>query len=161
MSLPQYVSMFKDRHGKERYRFRRGKVTRYIEAHPGTAEFNHEVREIAKWLDIPRVPRANRVTGVNQNARKDAHGYVYFIGPESGPVKIGFAVDVERRRIAIQCGHPTKLIVHATMPGNRAIEQGMHSRFQAQHIRGEWFALNGDLAEFVSVLANPAKVSQS
>ena len=47
-SLPKYVSKFTDRHGKVRYRFRRGRVTGYIRSPYGTAEFH---RELAGFME--------------------------------------------------------------------------------------------------------------
>lgn len=39
MERPPFASPYKDRHGKERWRFRRGKVTRSLPGHPGSAAF--------------------------------------------------------------------------------------------------------------------------
>ncbi len=49
--LPQYVTVFRDRHGKERFRFRRkGYTSRYFASALGTDEFRHEYRS---FLDAP------------------------------------------------------------------------------------------------------------
>lgn len=55
--LPDYVSAFRDRHGKERYRFRRkGFATRYINALLGTEEFRIQYRACLDGGCVPAEP---------------------------------------------------------------------------------------------------------
>ena len=57
--LPRYASRFRDRHGKERIRFRRtGWESRYAEHKPGTAEFTEEYH---KWRENAKAERPSRV----------------------------------------------------------------------------------------------------
>jgi integrase len=54
--LPDHVSMFKDRHGKKRYRFRRkGQSTYYFKHLPGTEEFRAELRACEAGIAAPPI----------------------------------------------------------------------------------------------------------
>jgi len=54
--LPNHVSMFKDRHGKKRYRFRRkGQSTYYFKHLPGTEEFLAELRACEARIAAPSI----------------------------------------------------------------------------------------------------------
>ena len=74
--------------------------------------------------------------------------YVYFI--QSGydkkpPIKIGVAINVERRLNALQTANPEKLTVIASIKCvNRMeaynIESYLHRQLSNRKIRGEWFA---------------------
>ena len=61
--LPQWVSEFKDRHGKARYRFRRKGFAQYLFKHaPGTEGFRQEYRACIDGLAAERIePGAERV----------------------------------------------------------------------------------------------------
>lgn len=164
--LPPSVSSFRDRHGKERYRFRRNGVSRYINAEPGSDEFFDAVDACVK--EVESLPWANRTPRQKaaRNAallarRRRADGEIYFISDGKGHIKIGFAVEAKKRLSTLQCGHPDSLSIVATMPGNRHVEKGLHTRFRKEHVRGEWFKNSGELATFLLRMANPAKVSQS
>jgi hypothetical protein len=73
--------------------------------------------------------------------------YVYFI--QSGydkkpPIKIGVAVNIERRLNALQTANPEKLSLIASIEcKNRAeafnIESYLHNELKNRKIRGEWF----------------------
>lgn len=54
--LPKYVTAFYDRHGKERFRYRHGRVSRYIRGPYNSPEFKADL-EAAKQ-DRPTMPRA-------------------------------------------------------------------------------------------------------
>ena len=55
--LPEYVTMFKDRHKKKRYRYRRaGYVGGYFKAEPGTEEFRREYAEFERGKLDPDRP---------------------------------------------------------------------------------------------------------
>ncbi len=60
--LPQYVTEFRDRHGKARYRYRRkGFVTYYFKHAPGTEGFRQELRACEDGLSAPAIdPGADR-----------------------------------------------------------------------------------------------------
>lgn len=72
--------------------------------------------------------------------------FVYFIrsGKLGNPIKIGYAVDVDKRINELQIGNPQKLHIIAAIPVDskrqaQNIEKWMHHRFKRKHIRGEWF----------------------
>ncbi len=62
--LPTYVSAFRDRHGKLRYRYRRkGREVHYFRAEPGTEAFRQELAACEAGLSAPAIdPGAGRAT---------------------------------------------------------------------------------------------------
>ena len=77
-------------------------------------------------------------------------GHVYFIQAQvSRAIKIGFAVDVERRLKEIQTGNPEVLEVVGAMPGTVRAEKSLHRQFRADHIRGEWFEASAALVDYI------------
>ena len=72
--------------------------------------------------------------------RLDMPNFVYFIQEgQRGPVKIGRAVDPERRIRQLQTGNPTTLGLRHVLPGGPKLESALHRRFEPARIRGEWF----------------------
>lgn len=71
--------------------------------------------------------------------------YVYFIGGESGPVKIGTSQNPRARLRAVQCHHPYPLSILATVPGGVEVERGLHKRFADHRLNGEWFERHIDI----------------
>jgi hypothetical protein len=70
---------------------------------------------------------------------------VYFIGSEDGPVKIGMAIDVEKRIKGLQTSHHAKLALLATTTGGREQEAAYHRQFAASRLHGEWFERTPEL----------------
>jgi len=83
-------------------------------------------------------------------ARSTVKGYVYFIGGE-GRVKIGFANNVAKRLKALRTSCPFELRLLASFPGKMKREREFHERFSSLRMSGEWFRLEGALAEFLKV----------
>lgn len=79
---------------------------------------------------------------------------IYFLRAEGqGFVKIGYSVDVERRVAALRCGSPYELTVIGVLAGfDEDEEAALHKRFAHLRTRGEWFAEEGELAEFIKSL---------
>lgn len=77
---------------------------------------------------------------------------VYFITrgePAPGvPVKVGVATDPWARMEALQTACPEELVMFLFVKGGRDLEQELHRRFAADHIRGEWFRLGKPIYEF-------------
>ena len=76
---------------------------------------------------------------------------VYFLrsGPQ-GAIKIGFTGGNVHARIAeLQTGSAEQLLLLATMAGTMSDEQGLHRRFAALRIRGEWFHAAPELLTFI------------
>jgi hypothetical protein len=79
---------------------------------------------------------------------------IYYVhAPELGMVKIGFATDVSQRFSKIQSDSPTRLVILAAEDGDLVVEAERHARFASLRRRGEWFSLEGELAEFVASLS--------
>ena len=72
---------------------------------------------------------------------------VYIIAGETegGPVKIGWSVNVEGRRRALQTTSADALRVIRTIEGTPATERWFHERFAAQRVRREWFMFHPDM----------------
>ncbi|CAN99120.1 hypothetical protein sce8948 [Sorangium cellulosum So ce56] len=87
-------------------------------------------------------------------ARRRRQTKVYFIQePKDGAIKIGYTSGpVERRRAALQTGHPEPLRVLATMDGDRSTEADLHARFGQYRRKGEWFAPHRELIQFIAAL---------
>lgn len=64
---------------------------------------------------------------------------VYFMGWKDGPVKIGYARNLERRWQEIQIACPYPIFVWAILVGRENDERLYHVRFREHRIRGEWF----------------------
>lgn len=78
-------------------------------------------------------------------------GFVYFIRAGRTPsVKIGWALDPERRLDALQTGCPHKLHLIGFAPGEHVAEQQWHDDFRHRHSRGEWFILANDLRDAIN-----------
>jgi hypothetical protein len=66
--------------------------------------------------------------------------YVYFIGGEAGPVKIGSTRNVGKRLATLQIGSPVRLSILATVSGQGStLECIYHTKFKAHRLLGEWF----------------------
>lgn len=80
---------------------------------------------------------------------------IYFIQDSANlAIKIGFTgsreeVAAEMRLKALQTGNPSRLILLATMPGDKAVEGQLHQRFDAHCVAGEWFKPAPDLIRFI------------
>lgn len=83
-----------------------------------------------------RAVKGLRETGLSQSKT----GLVYFIQSGSGgPIKIGLAIEPERRLSELQTGNPHELTLRASVKGGRVAERKYHRSFSEFHIRGEWF----------------------
>jgi len=71
--------------------------------------------------------------------------YIYFIrAGSSGPIKIGVAVDVDRRLNTLQTGNALQLTIIAKIKCRSKSEaydkeSQLHKMFRKKKIRGEWF----------------------
>lgn len=79
-----------------------------------------------------------------------AEAYVYVIGADDGPQKIGIANDPESRRSLFQTGNHALLKVAAAAPVSRKeagiVERYAHWLLRDQRVRGEWFNVSPDEA---------------
>lgn len=72
--------------------------------------------------------------------KKQFPGFIYFIQGEcGGPIKIGYAKDVQNRIRTLQTGYPDTLKLLLAIPGNIHNEQVLHGHLDAYRLHGEWF----------------------
>ena len=68
----------------------------------------------------------------------------------TGTVKIGKAVDINKRLSGLQTGSPVELRVAASI--NEDIESDLHHKHAKARIRGEWFEITPDIVSLVNRL---------
>lgn len=125
-------------------------------------------RGIATWGEVrERLPngfstwRAYKMFGPRADKAKTPRKepkWVYFArAGRSSRVKIGTTSSVASRMNGLS--HPLigKLRVLGVVPGGYEVERRMHQRFAEYHVKGEWFTLSGELAEFVARLRKSKK----
>lgn len=129
---------------------------------PGTRNVRYRttgtesLAEAKEALALFRLPENARTL---PQRRKSRCCYVYFIGGDTGLIKIGVAVDPERRLASLQCGSPIPLHVLACGPGSHKDEAILHARFAAHRQHGEWFKRSPEiLAEIERLNAASAPV---
>jgi hypothetical protein len=85
----------------------------------------------------------SRESGSGAQVVPGRSGFVYFIqcGPDGAPIKIGRTADMAQRLQDLQVGCPFDLLLLSSLFVDDAeqLERGLHHRFAAQRIRGEWF----------------------
>lgn len=76
--------------------------------------------------------------------------FLYVIVDERGEVKVGFSVDVEKRRRELQVGRARPLSIYAREAVDcmfpREAEALAHETLKAHRIRGEWFKCHPEVA---------------
>jgi hypothetical protein len=82
---------------------------------------------------------------------------VYFLRQgTTGPIKIGFTVDLQGRIAALQTSNPYPVILMGSVPGDQAVEREAHVQFAHLRLHGEWFRPEPELLAFIDdVLAQP------
>jgi hypothetical protein len=109
--------------------------------------------------DVPRLGATIRrylesLPARSQSSREEQS--VYFV--QSGEfVKIGISSGAANRLQKMQVGNPTKMEPLFSLPGGKEREAALHGRFRAYHHRGEWFRLEGELADFCSDSRNKSR----
>jgi len=83
---------------------------------------------------------------------------VYFIGSEMGQIKIGMALNPEKRLRGLQTSHPAKLTILATCDGGHAQEHAYHQMFASHRLHGEWFERHPDILAEIDHLNSQRKV---
>jgi hypothetical protein len=80
----------------------------------------------------------------------DGNCCIYVMGAKRRPVKIGIAVDVEKRLAQLQTGFPYRLRVYATVQVRaseaRRVERACHDRLHPHRSHGEWFRVDPSAA---------------
>jgi hypothetical protein len=80
--------------------------------------------------------------------RRGRQGWTYIVKAETlGVYKIGFAVDIPSRLMALRNGSPDRLVLVAKVADDR--ERRWHSWLKASRLHGEWFRESGRLIDLV------------
>lgn len=83
-------------------------------------------------------------------SKMDNPGFVYFIrAGKRGPIKIGWAVDPDRRLAALQTATADTLRIIAVERAERTREGHLHHRFTKLRLSGEWFAPGPELLSYI------------
>lgn len=99
----------------------------------------------------PRGLAKGRPRGDGTISHRNRPGRVYFMqNGRRRVVKIGYSGDHIERLGSLQAASPDRLRLIATIPGSPAVEAELHKRFRAYRVTGEWFRLEGELAEYVA-----------
>lgn len=69
-----------------------------------------------------------------------------------GYIKIGYSALVKQRLSGLQVGTPHELKLIGIIPGSYILEQFLHSKFKAYHVRGEWYNPDNYLLNTISYL---------
>ena len=137
--LLKYVSRFKGINGRVRYRFRkRGLPSYYFLNRYGSIAFKAEYEACLAGNPPVKTERKQPLKKPGRPQADDS-GTVYFVGHDSGPIKIGFSSKARIRLVALRISSPFDLKILASFEGTRADEKRMHSRFAGSRVRGEWF----------------------
>ena len=128
-------NIYKDRHGIQRCYHRKSATPINLKRYSyGSPEF---LRQCEMLMTLH---------GTGDRTRDE---FVYLI--TDGPlVKIGYSKDVDRRLRDLQTSTGHNLSVTAYMKGTRQDEKALHRRFKAHRAKGEWFRIEGRLADFMA-----------
>jgi hypothetical protein len=81
-------------------------------------------------------------------------GLIYVCVESGGRyAKVGYASSLDHvlsRRCNLQIGNPRALTVLVVGPGDQAAEAALHERFSDHAVRGEWFRIEGAVAETIA-----------
>lgn len=84
--------------------------------------------------------------------KKRKAGWIYVLqenGNSTGPIKIGFANDVDTRIEQLQAGNPRRLRLLARIHGDSVMEAALHRQYRAYRLVGEWFEWSNEIETFV------------
>lgn len=95
-----------------------------------------------------------RLDAQDQQRSDDTHDPVVYYMRIGNRVKIGWTASLARRLEAI---NPEELMTFE--PGDAAMEAYRHKQFARYRVHGEWFRLEGDVAEHIRKLANRTDVA--
>lgn len=113
------------------------------------------VSQVHKLLGPSRRMAGNpKLRAAIKAERAAAPKFVYFIQSQAptGPIKIGYANNVQSRLSALQVSTHEELTLLGIVKGDEAVERKYHARFRAYRVSGEWFRCEGRLAEFAAKL---------
>lgn len=105
------------------------------------------------------LPDAFRVLRVQHRASR----YIYVIEAQGlGRVKIGRTDDLQSRYRDLSCASPVALRVMLVLrAGDGVSERGLHRRFAAHRLHGEWFDYARPIQHFVAACLDDATLPAS
>lgn len=85
---------------------------------------------------------------------------VYVVGSiDFDYVKIGRSTNPRKRFSALQTGYPKELHVFRVFTTNDLdLEKSLHKKFSDYHTYGEWFRVEGDLADWLEEFGRPVPI---
>lgn len=86
--------------------------------------------------------------GGRPNSKASIKGEVYFVRAGDN-VKIGFTINLQARLRQLQTGATEGLELLGTIPCGADRERLIQLSFARYRVRGEWFRIEGDLADFI------------
>lgn len=118
------------------------------------------VKEQELTEDLKSQLRAARATiadlrknGLPPRPKWDGPMHIYFLQKgEDGPIKIGRSRNPERRCTNLQVYNPDPLHLIKAAPATAELEQELHKKFCANHVRGEWFTPTPELLSYIAAL---------
>lgn len=123
--------------------------TRLIVGAPSKAEALRLMMDIhSEWISAPVIASAP------DPVRPPT--LCYFIGSIDGPIKIGASARPDYRLRDIQAANAYPLTILALADGGFATETGLHKRFAAHRLQGEWFERHPDILAEIDRLNNRA-----
>jgi hypothetical protein len=93
---------------------------------------------------VERIPYGQRRLRY-RDPKREAKVACYFIGGETGPIKIGQSGNLAARLKTLQNHSPVPLSVLASTGGGMFAELAYHERFAAHRLHGEWFERHPDI----------------
>lgn len=103
-------------------------------------------RFIARQGEWAKAPTDRRPKPLPKAGPRD--GFVYFVGADDGPIKIGFSVDPEARLAALQTGSAFRLRILLLLEATSAMERDIHESMDPWRVHGEWFERDAVAATF-------------
>jgi hypothetical protein len=89
-------------------------------------------------VDAPDVP-------IRLSRPQPTAGTIYFVGPQGGPIKIGFATRLAFRIRDLRLANALPLEIWASVEGPPSLEREYHKRFASHRLHGEWFEPHPDI----------------
>lgn len=116
-------------------------------------DLNTTSSHIGKWLK--ELDSGNHLPEFDMTWLSNTPCHLYFIRQGTdGPIKIGRAVDIERRIMQLQTGSSQPLQLLAFIHSGGDLEPEIHRRFAHLRLSGEWFSPAKELLEFIGKAIN-------
>lgn len=86
----------------------------------------------------------------NEHRNPASSRQVYFVSDGGYAIKIGVGKNPEARVAEMQVGNAKRLKIAGLIRGSFELEAAIHRRFEASHVRGEWFKDTPELRSFIA-----------